>query len=117
MLRLLILSTVQSLLLVSGQIFLKFALAKMLPFSWTWPFFRSALFNWQFSASGLSMASASLLWFYILRHHNLSIAYPLISISYIFGLLASVLILHEPVPPIRWLGVLLIMAGVTLLTR
>jgi len=65
----------------------------------------------------MSGGSASLLWFYILRHHTLSLAYPLLSISYIFGLLASILILHEPVPPVRWLGVLLIMSGVALLTR
>ena len=62
MLRLLILSTLQSILLVSGQIFLKFALTKMLPFSWTWAFFRSALFNWQFSASGIASATTTSPW-------------------------------------------------------
>ena len=63
------------------------------------------------------MLAASLVWFHILRHYPLSLAYPLISISYVFGLLASILIFHEAVPLTRWIGVLLIMAGVALLTR
>jgi undecaprenyl phosphate-alpha-L-ara4N flippase subunit ArnE len=31
--------------------------------------------------------------------------------SYVFGMIAAVLIFHETVPATRWLGVLLIMAG------
>ena len=117
MLKLLALSTLQSLFLVGGQIFLKLALARTGPFTWTLAFFRSVLPVWHFPASGLSMLAASLIWFHILRHYPLSLAYPLISISYVFGLFASILIFHEAVPLTRWLGVLFIMVGVALLTR
>lgn len=117
MLKLLCCSTVQCLFLVAGQIFLKFAMADIGTFSWTWKFFRQAMLSWQLLASGLSMVAASFVWFYILKHYPLSLAYPLISISYIFGTLAAIFFFHETVPLTRWIGVLLIMGGVVLLTR
>jgi len=117
MFKLIGLSVVQCLFLASGQVCLKFALAKMAAFSWTWKFFRDFFTNWWMLGSGLSMLSASLLWFYILKNTDLSLAYPLISISYIFGTLAAVFIFHETVSPTRWLGVLLIMIGVALLAK
>lgn len=100
-----------------GQVFLKFAMVKMDKFSWTRHFFwKSVVLNWQLSASGLCMVFASLVWFYILKHNDFSLAYPLISISYIFGTLAAIFIFHETVSVTRWLGVFLIMGGVALLT-
>jgi undecaprenyl phosphate-alpha-L-ara4N flippase subunit ArnE len=115
--KLLLLSLVQSLFLAFTQVFLKLGLERMEPFGFNWKFFRSALFNWQFCTSGVCVATASLLWFYIVKHFPLSIAYPLISISYVFGMLASVFIFKEQVPLIRWIGMGCIMVGVALLTK
>lgn len=117
MLKLICCSIVQCLFLASGQVFLKFGLEKVEKFTWTWKFFRDFFTNWWLLASGLSMVAASIIWFYILKHHDLSLAYPLISISYIFGTLAAVYIFHETVPLTRWVGVLFIMIGVAFLTR
>ncbi|MDR2137963.1 MAG: EamA family transporter [Tannerella sp.] len=117
MLKLLLYSIVQSLCLVSGQIFLKIALAQTGKFSLSRQFIREALTTWQLAASGLCMALASLFWFRILKHYEFSVAYPMISISYLFGLLAAIFIFHEPVPLTRWIGVLLIMGGVFLITK
>ena len=105
------LAIVQSLLLVSGQVLLKFALERMLPFSWTAAFWKSVFVNWQFASCGLCYAAGSLLWFYILKHFPFSMAYPLVSLSYVFGMIAAILFFHEPVSLTKWLGVLLIMAG------
>ena len=63
------------------------------------------------------MVAATMLWFYILKHNDLSLVYPLISISYIFGTLAAVFIFHETVPLSRWIGVILIMVGVAFLAK
>jgi undecaprenyl phosphate-alpha-L-ara4N flippase subunit ArnE len=117
MLKLIALSTVQSLFLVSGQIFLKFAMMRIGKFNFTWACAKEILTNLPLAASGLSMLAASLIWFHILKHYEFSVAYPMISISYIFGMLASIFIFHETVPPTRWLGVLLIMSGVLLVTK
>jgi undecaprenyl phosphate-alpha-L-ara4N flippase subunit ArnE len=117
MFKLICCSIVQCLFLAGGQVFLKFGLEKVGRFTWTRTFFREFFTNWWLLASGLSMVAASVIWFYILKHHDLSLAYPLISISYIFGTLAAVFLFHETVPPTRWVGVLFIMIGVAFLTR
>ena len=44
-------------------------------------------------------------------------AYPMVSLSYIFGMFAAILVFHEQVPLIRWAGVLLIMAGCVLIAK
>jgi len=93
------------------------AMLRMDKFSWTWKFFRELFANWQLLASGLSMGAASLLWFWIIKNHPLSIAYPLISISYIFGAIAALLIFHESIPPTRWIGIIFIMIGVAFLAK
>jgi undecaprenyl phosphate-alpha-L-ara4N flippase subunit ArnE len=103
--------------LAGGQVFLKFALAKTGQFTWTWKFFTALATNWQLAASGISMLMASLIWFYIIKHYELSLAYPLTSFSYIFGTLAAILIFNESVPPMRWIGVVFIMIGVACLSK
>ncbi len=117
MLKLITLSTIQCLLLAGCQVFLKFAMLRMDKFSFTWTYFRELLVNWQLALSGISIAGATVIWMYILKHFPLSVAYPLISISYIFGMLASVYIFHEVVPFTRWIGVGLIIAGVVFLVK
>ena len=117
MLKLISYATIQSLFLVSGQVFLKFAMMKMDKFSFTWKFFRDALQNWHFAACGACMLIASLIWFYILKHYEFSMAYPLISISYLLMMLASIFIFHETIPFTRWIGVVLILVGVLLVTK
>ena len=58
-----------------------------------------------------------MLWLYILKHYPFSIAYPLSCISYIFGALAAMMIFHEHISLLQWIGILLIMAGCALLVR
>jgi undecaprenyl phosphate-alpha-L-ara4N flippase subunit ArnE len=38
-------------------------------------------------------------------------AYPMISLSYVFGMLAAMFIFHETIPLTRWVGVALIILG------
>jgi drug/metabolite transporter (DMT)-like permease len=117
MLRLILISTIQCLFLVGSQIFLKFAAARMGKFSFTWEYIKSALANWQFALSGVCIGAATVLWMYILKHFEFSVAYPMISISYIFGMLAAVFIFHEAVPASRWIGIGFIMIGVVFVAK
>lgn len=98
-------------MLAGGQVFLKFALQKMHPFGWTRDFWMSLLLNWQFACCGLSFGLSSVLWMYIVKHYPLSVAYPMISLSYVFGMLAAIFFFHEEVSATKWIGVLLIMVG------
>ncbi|MDR1667649.1 MAG: EamA family transporter [Bacteroidales bacterium] len=117
MLKLIFFSTIQCIFLAFTQVFLKLGLERMDPFGFNWRFFKSALLNLPFALSGICVATASLFWFYIVKHFPLSIAYPLISISYVFGMLASILVFKETVPLSRWIGVGFIMVGVVFLTK
>jgi drug/metabolite transporter (DMT)-like permease len=117
MFRLLIFSTIQCLFLVSSQIFLKFATAKIGVFKFTWEYIKDVLTNWELACSGICIVAATFLWMYILKHFEFSVAYPMISISYVFGMLASIFIFHEVIPMHRWLGVLLIMIGAFIVAK
>ena len=117
MLRVLLLMIVQSAMLAGAQVFLKIALARMAAFGWTREFWTSVLLNWQFAASGCLFGSASLLWLYVTKHYPLSVAYPLTSLSFVFGVAAAALLLHEDVQALKWVGVLLIVAGGYLIAK
>lgn len=111
MLELLCLSIFQSLMLAFGQLTLKFALEKMPAFSWSTAFWGDLLTNWWFLLCGLLFGGASVLWMYILRHFPLSMAYPMASMGYVFGLILAAVFLHEDIAWNRWLGVAFIMLG------
>lgn len=115
--RVIVLAIVQSVLLAGGQVFLKFALGRMLPFGWTREFWTSLLLNWQFACCGLFFGASSVFWMYIVKHYPLSVAYPMVSLTYVFGMLAAMVFFHEPVSLAKWIGIGLIMAGCCLVAR
>lgn len=117
MYRLVILSFVQSAFLVAGNVFLKLALSGIGRMSFTWHCIKQFLGNLHFLFSGLCMAAATVLWCHILRHYPFSAAYPLISISYVLGIVASLLVFHEQIPPVRYAGIVLIILGVVLIAQ
>ena len=54
---------------------------------------------------------------YIVRHYPLSVAYPMISLSYVLGLLAAILFFHESVSVMKWVGAGLIVLGCCLIAK
>jgi len=60
---------------------------------------------------------AVLLWFVVLSKAELSFAYPLISIAYIITAFLAMFFFDEKISVVRWLGILLILGGVFLITR
>lgn len=115
--RVIVLAVVQSTLLAIGQVFLKFALQKMHPFGWTKDFLWHLLINWQFACSGVLFGASSVLWMYIVKHYPLSVAYPMISLSYVFGMLAAIAFFHESVSAVKWMGIGFIMIGCCLIAK
>ena len=115
--KILLYSLVQSALLVGGQVFLKFALMRMPAFAWTREFWLSLLSNWQFAACGLFFGAASLLWMYIVKTFPFSMAYPMVSLSYVMGMVAAIMFFHEEVSMTRWIGVAFIVLGCFLIAK
>ena len=117
MLKLLELTIVQSFLLMLSQVFLKLAVMQFTPFVFTFAYFKTIVSNINLAISGIAVVSAISIWVFILKHYPFSIAYPLGSMSYIFGLVAAVLIFHEQVSPARWMGVCIIIVGIYFVTK
>ena len=67
---------------------------------------------------GLVLYAASVVnWLVVLKRMDLGLAYPLMSLGYIATFAVGVWCFHEPVNSTRILGILVIIAGVVLLTR
>jgi len=116
-LRLLPIALLQCLLLSSGQVLMKFGLTKAGDFSWSVQYFERLFTAWQFISCGLCYGAGSILWMYIIKHFPFSMAYPMVSLSYVLGMFAAIIFFHEDIPATRWIGVLLILAGCTLVAK
>lgn len=115
MLQLILLSIIQTMLLAVAQTSTKVAMSRTGDFNWSWGYFKTMFINWPMGCAALSTVIALGLWFYILKHWSFSLAYPLQSLAYIWGMLIAALFLHENIVPLHWLGVVLIMGGVALI--
>jgi len=60
--------------------------------------------------------AGSACYYVMLSRMNLNVAYPLLSLGYIFVAIASVLFLNESLHLTNWLGIGLICAGIVLIT-
>lgn len=107
--------------LALGQIFLKLGLTKIGGFQLEYEtlfanlkLVLTSFYIWLgFIVTGLSV----LLWMNVLSKVKLSIAYPMISLSYVFGLIFAIIILKENPSISVLMGTVLIMIGVFLVTR
>ncbi len=85
-----------------------------------WPLnanFLKNLFSLEIFISLLAIAISGLFWLTLLKKVEFSVLYPMISMSYVFGVIAAALIFKESVPLIRWFGVLAILLGIFLISR
>ena len=103
--------------MVTSQVTLKIAMLKMGKFEWTQASFFNLAKNIPLAISGITIVGATLLWFHVLKKYEFSLAYPLVSISYVFGMIAAVVVFKEAVPVARWIGVSLIIIGVFLVAK
>jgi undecaprenyl phosphate-alpha-L-ara4N flippase subunit ArnE len=115
--KIVLLTVVQCVFFALAQIFLKLALNAAGKFGFTWTYVRRLLFDPWFISSGACALIGTVMWMYILKRIDFSIAYPLSCIAYLVGMIAAVYVFHETVPPVRWIGFALIMGGLVLITR
>jgi drug/metabolite transporter (DMT)-like permease len=67
-------------------------------------------------AGFVSFFISAVLWIVALRSVALSIAYPLVALSYIIIFLGSYFLFQEPLSWRHWVGALLIVSGIVLIT-
>ena len=56
-------------------------------------------------------------WLIVLNRVPLSFSYPFISLGIVLGLLSAWGIFHENIPPIRWVGMMIVCVGVFIIAR
>ena len=117
LLKLLPLSILQCILLSGGQVLMKFGLTKAGDFAFSWEYFHRLFWNWQFIGCGIFYGAGSILWMYIIKNFPFSMAYPMVSLSYVIGMFAAIIFFHEEIPYVRWLGVFLILTGCVLIAK
>lgn len=117
MLRFILLAFTQCILISSGQLLLKFAMNKMPKFAWTKDYWGGLFTNIPFVCSGICVLSGTILWMHILKHYDFSLAYPVSSLSYVIGMFAAALLLHETIPYTRWIGVCFILIGIFFMVK
>ncbi len=98
-----------ALLGATGQIFFKLA-SKDITFS------IHSIFNWKLWVGLALYGIATVLFVFALKRGNLSVLYPIIATSYIWVVIFSKLFLGEPFPMYKWIGIILIIVGVAIIT-
>jgi drug/metabolite transporter (DMT)-like permease len=58
-----------------------------------------------------------LIWVYLLSIHPVSFVQPVLALTYVSTPLLAMIILKEPVPTMRWLGIIVIVIGVCIVSR
>ena len=110
-----------TLLGVAGQLVLKYAMSRMgaLQFSAG----EAPALIWRLATSPyvigglLVYGIGTFFWLIFISRVPLSYAYPFISLGIVLGLLSSWGLFHEQIPPLRWVGMLVVCAGVLLVAR
>ena len=109
--------SLQTLFLAGGQVMLKLAVQKLGKFEWTWAYFKSVFTDWWLLASGISFGFSAVLWLYILKKFPFSQAYPLTSLSFVFGMIAAWAVFNESITFSRWIGLILVILGCFLIMK
>ena len=65
----------------------------------------------------LLFGASAVVWLFVLSRTTLSFAYPFAALTYLLIVAVDRFVLHEHVPPLRWLGVACIMTGIILVAR
>lgn len=79
--------------------------------------FTSLIFTPYLILGLLSLFLGTVVWLSVLSKAELSYAYPILSLGYIFVALASMFFLGESLSIVRWLGISVICAGVFLMSK
>jgi len=104
---------------VTGELFLKSGMNIVGAVTWAGlgTLIPRMLRTWRLYAGLASISIGALFWLAAISRADLSWAYPMLAMGYILALLFSAIILGEHVSLLRWIGALVIVVGVILVSR
>jgi undecaprenyl phosphate-alpha-L-ara4N flippase subunit ArnE len=108
----------QALSLAGGQAMFKKFIQKVGDGGWVYSNLRAAAVGnwWILVLMVLFFGMSFVLWAYVLKKMDFSQAYPLSSLSFIFGMFLAFFLFQESIPFTRWIGVVLIVVGCILIS-
>lgn len=118
MLKYIIFVILQALSLAGGQAMFKKFIQHLGEDGWAYPNLRATSISywWYLVLMVLFFGMAFALWAYVLKKMDFSQAYPLSSLSFIFGMILAFFLFQESIPFTRWIGVVLIVVGCVLIS-
>jgi drug/metabolite transporter (DMT)-like permease len=101
----------------AGQVLLKFGMNLLAGQRVSVQFFFKALTMWQVIAGLLCSVVGSLMWLVVISRFNLGFSNLVVSLTFVLVALASAVIFKEPMPLLKWMGAMLIVLGVFLVSQ
>lgn len=110
-----------TLLGVAGQLLLKQGMVQMGSLQLSLPAVPAILLRMATSPyviGGLLVyGTGTFFWLIVLNRVPLSYSYPFISLGIVLGLFSAWALFHESIPPMRWVGMLIVVAGCFVVAR
>jgi uncharacterized membrane protein len=101
----------------TGQVLMKFGMNLLAGQKVSVSFFLRALTMWQVLAGLVFSVIGSLLWLVVISRFNLGFSNLVLSLTFVVVALASAVIFKEPMPLLKWMGAILIVLGVFLVSQ
>lgn len=99
----------------AGEMLLKAGLNRMgEAFSFRWDILWRTFTDWMVLFGFALIFGAAVLWLVVISRVNLSLAYPMLALGYVITVVASWMVLHEPLTWQKLAGSLVICVGVAL---
>jgi drug/metabolite transporter (DMT)-like permease len=99
----------------TGELFLKRGMNRVGELSFTVPKLIETFTTWEVLLGFALFFGGSLFWLKVISRADLSWAYPMLALGYVFVVLGSRFFLGEPVSAQRWLGTFVILVGVVIM--
>lgn len=100
----------------AGEMLTKAGLNRVGEFSFRWEVIWRTFTNWMVLLGFALILGAAILWLVVISRVNLSLAYPILALGYVVTVIASWLLLSEPLTWQKLVGSLVICAGVALVS-
>ena len=101
---------------VSAQVMLRHGMSKLVELTGLELGIAAATAPWVLGGLGLYLLG-TVSWIAVLSRIDLAVAYPLGSLNYVLVTILSAAVLHEAIPPLRWVGTCFILVGILVVAR
>jgi undecaprenyl phosphate-alpha-L-ara4N flippase subunit ArnE len=102
---------IQQAMSVVGQLLLKMGMAAESPFTWSWRNVGHLFVNIHLQIGLWLLIAANVFWLWLLNKYAFSLVYPLTSLGFIFSVISGMIVFHEQVSPVHWVGMVFVMIG------